>query len=72
MDRAVISVDDALEFCRTNQIGCQLVDITGLSGFSPPSLADSFWFVSGWAAKSRGSVIVPFVAPPELILPDRI
>lgn len=72
LDRAVSLVDDALEFCRVNQIGCLLIDVSQLSGFPPPSVADRFWMVSGWAEKSEGRVKVSFVAPPELILPDKI
>ena len=72
LDQAVGMVDDALEFCRTSRIGCLLVDITGFSGFPSPSLADRFWIISGWAAKSRGRVIVSFIAPPAFIQPDKI
>jgi hypothetical protein len=72
LDRAVSLVDDVLEFCRSHNIGCLLVDVTELSGFSPPSLADRFWIISGWAEKSKGRVVISVVAPAELIQPDKI
>ena len=72
LEEAIERINDALLFCRENGIVGILVDITQLSGFPPPSLTDRFWFIAKWAETSGGRVVVSMVAPPEMIMPDKI
>jgi hypothetical protein len=64
-------VDDAIWYCRQAGIKCLLADLTGVTGFDSPTLAQRFQFISRWADTSGGRVIVSVVVREELILPDK-
>lgn len=53
-------------------IGALLVDITGMTGFPPPSTTERFVFATRWAATAGGKVIASFLSRPELIDPEKI
>ena len=72
LEEGIDLVDEAIRYCRDNEIGCLLLDIRGLTGFASPSVTDRFWFASRWAETSRGRVIMSILAPAELCLPDKI
>ena len=72
LEEGIELVDGAIRYCRDNDIGCLLMDIRGLTGFPSPSVTDRFWLASKWAETARGKVIVSFLAPAELCLPDKI
>jgi len=72
LDRAVAAVDDALHYCSKNKIRGLLVNVSGTSGFPSPSLTDRFWYVTKWAETARGRVVLSMVAPPFMILPDKM
>lgn len=48
-----------------------LLDITGLTGFAPPSLGQRFFFFEEWSRAARARVRVAFVAPAEMIDPRK-
>lgn len=48
-----------------------LVDITGISGFDPPTLAARYECVGDWADAGRRRVRVAMVVRPEFLDPDR-
>ena len=72
LERAVTAVDDALHYCFRNKIRGLLVNVSGTSGFPSPSLTDRFWYVTKWAETARGRVVLSMVAPPFMVLPDKM
>src|SRR5688500_145806 len=66
-DEAVEAVDNAVAFCRDNDIRGLLVDITGITGFPPPSASQRFQFASKWATTSGSRVVLAMIAAPEMI-----
>jgi len=72
LDHAVTIVDDALHYCFKNKIRGLLVNVSKTSGFPSPSLTDRFWYVTKWAETARGCVILSMVAPPFMVLPDKM
>jgi len=48
-----------------------LVDVTGLSGYTVPTLADRFWMAQDWAHAAQGRLILAVVALPEYIDPKK-
>ncbi|MGB2751940.1 MAG: hypothetical protein WBC19_07765 [Pyrinomonadaceae bacterium] len=68
----VSMIDGAIRYCRDNGIGSLLVNITGVSGFPPPSTTDRFLFTKHWAETAAGKLAVAMVAPPEMIDLDKI
>jgi len=71
-DETVAMIDQALVFCRDNGIQNLLVDITGVTGFPPPTTIQRFTFATKWANTAAGKVTLSMLAPPEMIDPDRI
>jgi hypothetical protein len=66
---AVELVTRAIALCRAQKLERLLVDLTGLSGISIPTLDDRFWMAQDWAQESKGMVVVAMVVPPEYIHP---
>ena len=71
-NQAVKAVDKAVAFCRDNDIRGLLVDITGMTGFPPPTTSERFHFATEWASTAGGSVILSMIAPPEMIDHEKI
>jgi len=61
----------AIAFCREQKIRKLLVDGSGLTQLTPPTLVDRFLMVEDWARAARGMVIVAMVWPPKLIHPQK-
>jgi hypothetical protein len=72
LDKAVEMVNEAILFCRRNGIRGMLINLTRISGFPPPSMAERFMFIKQWAETAGGQLVVSMVAPPEMIDPDKI
>jgi hypothetical protein len=68
---AVALVARAIASCRDQKIPKLLVNVTGLTGFSIPTLVDRYLMVEEWAREARGFVVVAMVAAPELIHPEK-
>jgi len=68
---AVELVTRAIAFCREQRIPRLLVNITGLTQFSVPTLVDRYLMVEEWAREARGMVAVAMVAMPEHIHPEK-
>lgn len=66
---AVELVSQAIAFCRVNRIGRLLADVTGLVGFTAPSLLDRFLLAEEWADAAKGEVTLALVVKPEHIDP---
>jgi hypothetical protein len=62
----------AIAFCRDQKITRLLVDASGLTQLTPPTLVDRFLVVEDWAQAASGMVIVAMVWPPKLIHPQKI
>jgi hypothetical protein len=62
----------AITYAREHKVRKLLLDITRLTGFEPPNLANRYFFFQEWARASQGQVAVAFVAPPEMIDPEKI
>lgn len=71
-DEAIELIDQAVLYCRENEIRGLLVDITSATGLPLPSISDRFWFITRWAETAAGRVVIAMVAPPEMITPDKI
>jgi len=61
----------AIEFCRGRQIQKLLVDASGLTRLTPPTLMDRFLMVEDWARAAGGMVIVAMISRPEMIHPQK-
>ena len=68
---AVAMVTGAISHCRSRGVERLLADVTGLSGFSIPTLVDRYWMAQDWAHAAQGRLIVSIVALPEHIDPNR-
>ena len=71
-DATVDMIDEAIAYCKANDIRGLLVDITGVIGFPPPSMMQRFQFATQWSATAAGRVCLCVIAPPEMIDDDRI
>jgi hypothetical protein len=71
LDEAVKLVNTALVYARQQQIGRLLVDLTDLSGFPSPSVADRYWIVREWAGLATTRISMAIVLQPEMIDPER-
>ena len=71
-DSAVQMIDEALAYCKANDIRGLLVDVTGVTGVPPPSISQRFQFATQWALTAGGRVFLSMVAPAELIDSDHI
>ena len=72
LEEAIELVDEAIRYCRDNNIGGLIVDARDLTGFPSPSVTDRFWFAARWAETSNGKVVLAMVQRPEMIMPDNI
>ncbi len=68
---AITLISKAILFAREQRIRRLLVDITGLSGFAPPTLSERFRMVTDWANAAEGRVKLAMVAHPNMIDPER-
>ncbi len=62
-------VSEAIAYCRANEIGRLLADVTGLIGFTSPTLLDRFLLALEWAAAAKSAVTLALVVKPEHIDP---
>ncbi len=69
LGKAVDLVSTALAYTREQGASELLVNISGLSGFASPSLANRYFLVEKWAAKAAGRVRLALVARAEMIDP---
>ena len=58
-------------YARDHQIERLLVDVTGLTGFSSPSVGDRYWFIRRMANAGKSRVAVALVLESHLIDPER-
>ncbi|HKP69748.1 MAG TPA: hypothetical protein VJV05_10740 [Pyrinomonadaceae bacterium] len=72
LEEAIDLVDEAIRYCRDNEVRGLLVDVRGLTGFPAPSVTDRFWLASKWAETSNGRVVVAMIQRPEMTMPDKI
>jgi hypothetical protein len=68
---AVELIRSAIAYCREQKIPKLLVDTTGLTGISIPSLVDRFLAIEEWAEEAQSVVIVVLVAHAEYIHPEK-
>jgi hypothetical protein len=66
-ERAVELMTTAIDFARKRGVQNFLVDLSNLTGFEPPSIADRYFFVHEWSRASGGRVRVAFLARSEMI-----
>jgi hypothetical protein len=71
LQQTVDAVTAAIGQAREQGAGKLLVDITGVSGFDPPTLAARHEFVAHWAEAGRSHVRLAMVVRPEFLDPDR-
>jgi hypothetical protein len=71
LQQTVTAVTAAIGRAREQGAGKLLVDITGISGFGPPTLAARHEFVAEWARAGRSHVRLAMVVRPEFMDPDR-
>lgn len=72
LEEAIDLVDEAIRYCRDNNINGLMVDARRLTGFPSPSVTDRFWFASKWAETSNGKVVLAMIQRPEMVMPDKI
>lgn len=68
---AVDLVTRAVAFCREQRIPKLLVNVSGLTRFSTPTVVDRYLMVEEWAREAKGMVVVAMVAMPEHIHPEK-
>ena len=71
-ERAVELVADAMRHARKLGLSDLLVNTTGFTGFSPPSIFARHALAVKWAESAGSGLIVAMVARPELIDPEKI
>jgi len=71
LQQTVDAVTAALLRAREQSTDKLLVDITGISGFDPPTLGARHEFVAKWAEAGRGHLRIAMVVRPEFLDPDR-
>ena len=71
LTEAVEMVTGAIAYCRARDIAKLLVNISRLTGYSPPTLHDRYWMVQDWSAAAQGAVVVAMVARAEHIHPEK-
>jgi hypothetical protein len=72
LEEAIDLVDEAIRYCRDNEINGLLVDARKLTGFPSPTVTDRFWLASRWAETAGGRVVLAMVQRPEMTMPDKI
>jgi hypothetical protein len=71
LQQTVDAVTAAIARAQEQGAGKLLVDLTGVSGFDPPTLAARHEFVADWAAAGRSHVRLAMVVRTEFLDPDR-
>jgi len=61
-------VTRATAYCR-DRIPTLLIDVTGLTQFTPPTKVDRFLMVEAWAREAKGIVVLAMVARSEQMDP---
>jgi hypothetical protein len=72
LKKTVDLVDEAISYCKANDIGRLLVNLTQVTGFPSPTTTQRFHFATKWASAAAGRVTVAMVAPIELIDTEHI
>lgn len=72
LPEVVQRITAAITHARTTGVRRLLVDVTALTGQSPPQFTARYRFIREWAHASGGLVRLAIAAPVELIEPDRI
>ena len=72
LKEAIELVSTALAYAREQGISDMLVNISALTGFAPPSLAERYFLIERWVAIDGGKVRMAMVARAELIDPEKI
>jgi hypothetical protein len=67
LEQAIQLVKSAIIKARESRIHKLLIDITGLTGFDPPSVTARYSLIHEWAQAAGGIVRVAVVAPKEMI-----
>ena len=68
---AVDLISCSIASCRARKIQKLLVNATGLTGISAPTLVDRFLMIEAWALEAKGVVMVALVIQPEYIEPRK-
>jgi len=68
---AIELIRNAIERCRHREVSRLLVNLTGLTGISIPSLFDRFLALEELAHAAEGQVSVALVVPTEYIHPEK-
>jgi hypothetical protein len=71
-ERASDLVAEAMRLARTLGLNDLLVNTTGFTGFSPPSIFARHALAVKWAESAGSGLVVALVARPELIDPEKI
>jgi hypothetical protein len=71
-DDTIDGIDTALSYCCDQEVERLLVDISEVTGFPPPTVAQRFEFATRWAATAAGRVKLAIIAPESLIDPEKI
>ncbi|MBS1790649.1 MAG: hypothetical protein JST85_23225 [Acidobacteria bacterium] len=72
LKEAIDLVSAALAYAREQGISELLVNISALTGFAPPSLAERYFLIEEWATVAGGKVRLAMVARAEIIDPEKI
>jgi len=70
-EEAARLVTRAITFARQQQVPKLLVNVTGLTGFPSPTLAQRYFAVREWAAASKGFLRIAMVIRTEMIDPEK-
>ncbi len=68
---AVDIITRAIAYCRERGVNKLLVNVTGLTEVSIPSLVDRFLMVEEWAQEAKGMVLVVLVVHAEYVHPEK-
>jgi hypothetical protein len=68
---AVAAISDAIGDCRASGVHWLLVNATGMTGVSQPTLVDRFLAVEEWAETASGLVTVALVIHADKIHPQK-
>jgi len=68
---AINLVSSAITYAREQAIKKLFVDVTGLTGFSPPTTLERFTLAGEFARAAQSAVKVVLLAKPEMIDPNR-
>lgn len=61
----------AITYARQEKVLKFLVNVSGLTGFPPPSIAERYFYVHEWAAATSADMCVALVSRRELMDPDK-